>query len=440
MTDKLAPGFTQIQISKVIVKNRYRHDKGPIEEMADSLKRLGLINPITLDEDGNLLAGERRILGALKLGWKSIPARVVKRGTDPLDVERDENVVRKDFTWQELTVLEKAIYDRQVKAGKWSVRDQAALRATPKSTVHERIQLAEAIELIPELAQHETQADAWKAFKKLEEAAVIKHMEANTPQHIKQAPIWAEEHYRIGDALQELAKTGDGLADFAELDPPYAIDFNDRKGRNADQDKVETYDEMDVEEYPAILETLATNVFRILKPDSFAVFWYGLQWHDTLYRTLIKAGFSVNPIPAIWYKGQSGQTNQPDIMFASCYEPFFLARKGSPRLARAGRSNVFHFPPVAPSRKIHLTEKPIELLKEIMGTILFPGSTVLVPFLGSGVSLRAAYSLGHTGFGWDLSEVHKKRFLKLVAGENGEQEQTLQEGAGEPEEEASVDE
>lgn len=57
----------------------------------------------------------------------------------------------------------------------------------------------------------------------------------------------------------------------------------------------------------------------------------------------------------------------------------------------------------------------MELMQTILDTCLWPGSTVLIPFLGSGVTLRAAYSRNHTGFGWDLSEENKKRFLKKVA-------------------------
>jgi site-specific DNA-methyltransferase (adenine-specific) len=66
------------------------------------------------------------------------------------------------------------------------------------------------------------------------------------------------------------------------------------------------------------------------------------------------------------------------------------------------------------SKKIHATEKPLLLLKEILRIVLFPGSSILVPFLGSGSTLRAAYRLGHTGIGWDLAPEHKEAFLRRV--------------------------
>ena len=38
----------------------------------------------------------------------------------------------------------------------------------------------------------------------------------------------------------------------------------------------------------------------------------------------------------------------------------------------------------------------------------------MVPFLGSGATIRACYRLGMTGFGWDLSEVYKEHLVAAV--------------------------
>jgi ParB/RepB/Spo0J family partition protein len=413
-------------VEKIKIKDRFRVDKGDIEEMAMSLQEKGQIQPIVVDQEGYLLAGERRTLGAKQLGWKTIWAavRFVDGKVQKLEIELEENIRRKPMHWHEEARLEKAIYDLQMeKLGRWTQRDQAEMRGVAQSSVNQRIQLAEALTLLPELAEHETQDAAWKEFKKLEEEAVLHHIRSKTPEKIKHAPKWAEEHFNVGDAFTGMQGTKAKKADFAEVDPPYAIDLNDRKDRNAEDGPDDEYNEIDADEYPSFFKELASEVHRILKDNSFAIFWYGEQWHQFVFDTLIEVGFKVNPIPAIWYKGTVGQTAQPDIALASCYEPFFLARKGVPRMAVSGRSNVFHFSPLAPSKKIHRTERPVELIEEVLRTILFPGSTCLVPFLGSGATLRAAYKLGHTGFGWDLSAKNKSRFLRKVSEEFGEQEQ-----------------
>lgn len=416
--------YPEFPLAKIKIKNRFREDKGDIDEMALSLQEIGQIQPIIIDQEGFLLAGERRTLAAKQLGWKTIWAavRYVKGKVQKLQIELEENIRRKAMTWVEEAKLERAIFEMQKEkmGGRWNLRDQSDMRDTALGGISQRIQLAEAIALLPELAEHETQDAAWKEFKKIEEAAVLHHIHQKTPDKIKKAPQWASDHFNVGDAFKGMEAIPGNSADFAEIDPPYAIDLTDRKDRNTDDGPDDEYNEIDADEYPTFFKDIATDVFRILKPNSFAVFWYGWQWHQFIHETLQDVGFKVNPIPAIWYKGSVGQTAQPDIALASCHEPFFIARKGVPRMYVSGRSNVFHFAPLAPSKKIHRTERPSDLMEEVLTTFLFPGSTVLVPFLGSGATLRAAYKLGHTGFGWDLSEKNKSRFLRKVAEEFGE--------------------
>jgi DNA modification methylase len=101
-------------------------------------------------------------------------------------------------------------------------------------------------------------------------------------------------------------------------------------------------------------------------------------------------------------------------MLASSYEPFFVCRKGLPKLRKTGRSNVFTFDPLAPLRKIHPTERPIELMTEILETFVYPGSVVVSPFLGSGSILRACYKQKIVGYGWDIDLTTKHRFMNKV--------------------------
>jgi len=58
-----------------------------------------------------------------------------------------------------------------------------------------------------------------------------------------------------------------------------------------------------------------------------------------------------------------------------------------------GRLNVFGYAGLTPSQKIHPTERPIALIEDILKTLAPPGTKVLVPFLGSGATIRAAFNL-----------------------------------------------
>jgi len=93
-----------VNISDIKVKRRVRKDLGDLEPLKDSLRRYGLLNPITINSKNQLIAGERRLEAAKDLGWTSINAIVVD-GLDAvteLEMEMEENNQRKEFTDAEL--------------------------------------------------------------------------------------------------------------------------------------------------------------------------------------------------------------------------------------------------------------------------------------------------------------------------------------------------
>ena len=127
-------------------------------------------------------------------------------------------------------------------------------------------------------------------------------------------------------------------------------------------------------------------------------------------------GFVATNTPAIWKKGTSaGQTNTPDSGLGNAYESFIYARKGSPKLHLRGRSNIFDYAPVPDSQKIHPTERPLDLMRDILNTCTTAGTAVLCPFLGSGNTLLAADELGMPCVGYELSETYRDAFLARIA-------------------------
>lgn len=70
-----------------------------ITELASSLATVGLINPIIVNENGELIAGERRLVAAKQLGWTDIDVRQFKdlpREQQYL-IEIEENVKRAEL-------------------------------------------------------------------------------------------------------------------------------------------------------------------------------------------------------------------------------------------------------------------------------------------------------------------------------------------------------
>ncbi len=93
-----------VSIKDIKVKKRVRKDLGSLENLKDSLRRYGLLNPITLNSKYQLIAGERRLEAAKAIGWTSINANIIDNLTplSQLEMELEENNQRKEFTDEEL--------------------------------------------------------------------------------------------------------------------------------------------------------------------------------------------------------------------------------------------------------------------------------------------------------------------------------------------------
>ncbi|AEE17157.1 ParB N-terminal domain-containing protein [Treponema brennaborense] len=94
----------QVNIENIIVHKRVRKDLGNLEPLKDSLKRYGLLNPITITTKNELIAGQRRLEAAKQLGWTSINAIIIDDIDDvmKLEMELEENTQRSDFSDMEL--------------------------------------------------------------------------------------------------------------------------------------------------------------------------------------------------------------------------------------------------------------------------------------------------------------------------------------------------
>lgn len=96
--------FTEVEISKIdpnIGQPRKKFDEDALQELADSIRQHGLIQPIILTKRGKryeIIAGERRWRAAKLAGLDKIPA-VIREYTDReiMEVSLIENIQREDL-------------------------------------------------------------------------------------------------------------------------------------------------------------------------------------------------------------------------------------------------------------------------------------------------------------------------------------------------------
>lgn len=106
----------RIKISKIRVKpGRRATIPEHIEELSKSIAEVGLLNPITVDQDHTLIAGLHRLEAVKQLGWAEVECTVTSlEGLQAELAEIDENIIRSDFSSMEandLLLRRKELYE-----------------------------------------------------------------------------------------------------------------------------------------------------------------------------------------------------------------------------------------------------------------------------------------------------------------------------------------
>jgi len=124
-------------------------------------------------------------------------------------------------------------------------------------------------------------------------------------------------------------------------------------------------------------------MYRVLKPDSFLVTFYGWPWIDLFMKVWKEVG--LRPIShLVWRKSHSSREGYTK----SYHEVGFLLAKGRPQKPQNPIPDVL--PWEYTGNKYHTNEKPAIALKPIIETYSMPGEIVLDPFAGSGTTGVAA--------------------------------------------------
>ncbi len=90
----------KVDIFKIKIGNRIREEMGDISSLENSINLYGLFNPIIINQNYELLAGARRLTACKNLGWNEIEVKIIstKNELAKIEIEGDENFMRKDFT------------------------------------------------------------------------------------------------------------------------------------------------------------------------------------------------------------------------------------------------------------------------------------------------------------------------------------------------------
>jgi site-specific DNA-methyltransferase (adenine-specific) len=187
-----------------------------------------------------------------------------------------------------------------------------------------------------------------------------------------------------GDCVQVLKSLPSNSVDLVVTDPPYFVNYRDSQGRTIANDGHET----------DVLDAFM-DVYRLLKPNTFCVSFYGWTKVDAFFRAWLRAGF--HPVGhMVWHKGYASSTG----FMRARHEQAYLLAKGRPAKPAEPIDDVRPWKYTGNVR--HPTEKDVSILQPLIESFSRPGDVVLDPFAGSGSTLVAAALAGRRYLGIEL--------------------------------------
>jgi ParB family chromosome partitioning protein len=415
-----------LSVSQIIVDDRVRKEMGDIDELANSIKSVGLIQPIVITRDYRLIAGERRLRALRKLGVNVLVHGKLFVFNDEQDdlklrsMEIEENVKRKDLSWQETVLAKKRLLEIMqqihgvarpgypsrsdalgITSPGFGINKLSALLGESNAQTSKDIELANLIEAVPQLAKAETKEAARRqAVLATSVASALIQQAKNPPKLDKKWTLFE------GDFNENAVHLDNNSVDFVLCDPPYGEETSGMGPNSKPLIAAPFADSR--RDVLALLGALGQQAYRVLRQDKYACFFFGFIIYQELVDTLRREGFSVDLVPLIWVKNTVVNTT-PYTRYGRSYEPILVARKGEPKMMRPSQRDVITIDNVitrgTQETKFYQAQKPVELIEKLILDLCPPQGTVCDFCAGSGTTGAAALRVGRRAvlFEKDLS-------------------------------------
>lgn len=369
-------------------KDRIREhiDEEQLENLAKTYAKQGIIQPIEVDENYQIIVGERRWQACKIAGLKTIPCKIVRGLSQEDKLERAliENIQREDLTELEKAKTIKKLIDMKG----WSERSAADHLGISKTYIHNLLALFEVPEEIKEMIKQKkiTSSDAAE-LAKLEPKEAVKiakqsaKEEKNQRDFIrnkvaeikrrKEAEKRKEEKRQIEEQLKEIniiVKQGDfrnlikevqtNSVDLILTDPPYS------------------------KEYLSLWKELAIETERVLKPSGWFITYSG-QYHLPEVMNCLGEKLEYVWLAGLNHKGPNRILPNGVI---NRMKPILVYQK-PPKTKLPTFSDLIDSP--APEKEHHEWQQSLEPVKYLIDCFTNPGDLVLDPMAGSGTTALA---------------------------------------------------
>lgn len=394
-------------------RQRQEHDIEAHQELVESIRTVGLMHPIVIRRDDKgqrwLVAGERRLRAVkdiLELGGafkfegelcNTVPYNDIGElsSLEAEEAELDENIKRKDLTWQERAEATQRLNDlrsKQVVAGKLPQYTRADLVEELRGKTNNNDMTTVAADLIVARQLHRPEVAAAKTVK--EALKVIKNIE-RTERNLELAEkigstISAASHTLLnGDFRDVLAGSDTGRFDVILTDPPYGMgadEFGDSGGMAAG---AHGYTDS-FAYFCEIMDEFVPMSYLLAKPNAHLYCFCDVDNFLSLKTMFTGVGWRVFRTPLIWYKKNGQRAPWPQQGPQRKYETILFAVKGDMPVTKI-YGDVLEY--MSDENLGHSAQKPVALYQDLLNRSVTPGMRVLDTFCGTGPVIPAAHNL-----------------------------------------------
>ena len=409
--------YKRIPLSQVVVDRTARQRREiKTDNLLESIRANGVLNPIILTAELRLVAGERRLACARELGHVDIPARFIGE-LDPLEaqiIELDENLRRSELPWRDQVAAVARLHALQLeRSPTWTQTQTAQLIGTSIGNVSQHLRVARDLDS-PKIAGAAGMSAAYNILSRVDDRAIGDAMadiadagaavfagpvggparatdaRPTTQGAIHALPTPPAESILNLDFIPWIESYNGPRFNLLHCDFPYGI--NVFAGKLSGRDKWTHYND-DPDVYWQLIGALCKHLDRVMAPSAHMMFWMSMDHYTKTLETFrqLAPSLQFSNFPLVWVKSDNvGILPDPKRGPRRIYETCLIASREDRLITRAV-SNAYSCPT---DKAHHPSTKPEPMLREFMRMYVDDNTRLLDPTCGSGSSLRAAESLG----------------------------------------------
>lgn len=200
-----------------------------------------------------------------------------------------------------------------------------------------------------------------------------------------------------GDSLEILKTLDDGSIDVVITDPPYGVNYISNRSKIDNKITKRGLLNDGVEAFELLNETC--KILQDKTADNAHLYFFCSWQVFTKFESIISKYFTIKT-PLVWDKKNKGSGDLYND-WGNQTELIIYCVKGKKGI-NTRKGNVLSFSRLHTSKMVHPTQKPTELIKELLSASALKNDFVVDPFMGSGSTIKACNEMNIKSLGIEL--------------------------------------